>query len=55
MFYDTSELSHENQLHFLKQKNEVHLEDGYYKVLYNGLREEFLFMRIDYVLRNERR
>lgn len=53
MRFDLTELTHEQQSRFIEQIKKAHIQEGYYRVLYNGMTNEFVFIRADYVIWDE--
>jgi hypothetical protein len=54
MRYDLSQLTFELQLQFIESVKEVpYIEDNYYRVSYDTLTNEFLLIKIGYVVRNK--
>jgi hypothetical protein len=55
MRFDTSELDHIQQLQFLEAvKDYPYIEDNYYRVSYDHLTNEFLLIKVGYVVRNKK-
>lgn len=52
MYYDTSSLEHIIQLLFYERIRHENIPDGYYKIFYNALSNEFLLVRVDFVIGN---
>ena len=50
MRYDLSQLTHDQQLRFLEIANGSPIHEGYYQVCYNGVNNQFVLLRADYVL-----
>jgi len=55
MRFDMSQLTHERQSQFLESvKDYPYIEDNYYRVNYDVLTNEFLLIRVGYVIKNKK-
>ena len=52
MRFDLSSLDHAKQREFTKSVNSNQIDDNYYRVLYDHITNEFLLLKVDYVVRN---
>jgi len=53
MRYDTTNLSHQKQREFMESVQGEQIEDNYYRVFYDIITDDFLLVKIDYVLKNK--
>jgi hypothetical protein len=53
MHFDLTSLTQEAQRQFLESVRDVYVEDGKYRVFYDGWKKEFVLLKADYVIKNK--